>query len=130
VTSFGRPSEEEMAHDYLWRVHKACPRRGIIGIFNRSHYEDVLVVRVHDIVPKAVWSKRYDQINAFEKLLADSGVTIVKFFLLISPEEQTERVRHRPAHPARIGFCRPSAAHRRGPTSRARRRPTRRSVRL
>ena len=67
VTSFKVPSTEELAHDYLWRVHQAVPRKGEIGIFNRSHYEDVLVVRVHDLVPKAVWSKRYDQINDFER---------------------------------------------------------------
>ena len=66
VTSFKVPSADELAHDYLWRVHKAVPRKGEIGIFNRSHYEDVLVVRVHDLVPRRVWSKRYDQINAFE----------------------------------------------------------------
>ena len=95
VTSFKVPSAEELAHDYLWRVHKAVPRKGEIGIFNRSHYEDVLVVRVHDLVPKAVWSKRYDQINAFEQHLADNGTTIVKFFLSISKDEQRERFQAR-----------------------------------
>jgi PPK2 family polyphosphate:nucleotide phosphotransferase len=95
VTSFKVPSAEELAHDYLWRVHRAVPRRGEIGIFNRSHYEDVLVVRVHDIVPKAVWSKRYEQINAFERHLADNGTTIVKFFLSISKDEQRERFQAR-----------------------------------
>ncbi len=95
VTSFKVPSAEELAHDYLWRVHKAVPRKGEIGIFNRSHYEDVLVVRVHDLVPKAVWSKRYDQINAFERHLADNGTTIVKFFLSISKDEQRERFQAR-----------------------------------
>jgi PPK2 family polyphosphate:nucleotide phosphotransferase len=91
VTSFKVPTEEELDHDYLWRVHKATPRRGYIGIFNRSHYEDVLVVRVHNLVPEAVWQQRYDQINQFEKLLADSGTIILKFFLYISKEEQKER---------------------------------------
>jgi len=95
VTSFKVPSSEELAHDYLWRVHRAVPRKGEIGIFNRSHYEDVLVVRVHDLVPKAVWSKRYDQINAFERHLADNGTTIVKFFLSISQDEQRERFQAR-----------------------------------
>jgi PPK2 family polyphosphate:nucleotide phosphotransferase len=91
VTSFKVPTAEELAHDYLWRVHKATPRRGYIGIFNRSHYEDVLVVRVHNLVPEAVWQQRYDQINQFEKLLFDSGTTILKFFLYISKDEQKER---------------------------------------
>jgi PPK2 family polyphosphate:nucleotide phosphotransferase len=95
VTSFKVPSAEELAHDYLWRVHKAMPRKGEIGIFNRSHYEDVLVVRVHDLVPKAVWSKRYDEINAFERHLAANGTTIVKFFLAIDREEQRERFQAR-----------------------------------
>ena len=95
VTSFKAPSEEELAHDFLWRVHKATPRRGKIGIFNRSHYEDVLIVRVHDLVPKAVWSKRYAIINSFEENLVASGTTVVKFFLHISKEEQAERFRKR-----------------------------------
>jgi PPK2 family polyphosphate:nucleotide phosphotransferase len=95
VTSFKVPSVEELAHDYLWRVHKAMPRRGEVGIFNRSHYEEVLVVRVHELVPKAVWSKRYEQINAFERHLADNGTTIVKFFLAIDKEEQRERFQAR-----------------------------------
>ncbi len=91
VTSFKVPTEEELDHDYLWRVHKATPRRGYIGIFNRSHYEDVLVVRVHNLVPEAVWQQRYDQINQFEKLLAGTGTTILKFYLHMSKEEQKER---------------------------------------
>jgi PPK2 family polyphosphate:nucleotide phosphotransferase len=95
VTSFKVPSADELAHDYLWRVHKAVPRKGEIGIFNRSHYEDVLVVRVHGLVPKAVWSKRYDQINAFEEHLAANGTTIIKFFLSIDAEEQRERFQAR-----------------------------------
>ena len=101
VTSFKVPNPEELAHDYLWRVHKAAPRKGEIGIFNRSHYEDVLVVRVHDIVPKTVWSKRYDQINAFESHLAANGTTIVKFFLTISREEQRERFQARYDDPSK-----------------------------
>jgi PPK2 family polyphosphate:nucleotide phosphotransferase len=88
VTSFKVPTEEELAHDYLWRVHRAVPAKGEIGIFNRSHYGDVLVVRVHNLVPRRVWSERYEQINGFEKILADNDVTIVKFFLHISKEEQ------------------------------------------
>jgi PPK2 family polyphosphate:nucleotide phosphotransferase len=95
VTSFKVPSTEELAHDYLWRVHRAVPRRGEIGIFNRSHYEDVLVVRVHDLVPKSVWSQRYDQINAFERHLIDNGTTIVKFFLAIDKAEQRDRFQAR-----------------------------------
>ena len=95
VTSFKVPSAEELAHDYLWRVHKQTPRKGEIGIFNRSHYEDVLVVRVHDLVPKNVWAKRYDQINDFERTLAESGTTIVKFFLNIDRDEQRQRIQER-----------------------------------
>ena len=95
VTSFKAPEGEEKRHDYLWRVHKAVPEHGKLGIFNRSHYEDVLVVRVHNLVPKAVWSKRYDQINDFERMLTASGVRIVKFLLYISKEEQAKRFRLR-----------------------------------
>ncbi|MFN2270167.1 MAG: polyphosphate kinase 2 family protein [Anaerolineae bacterium] len=95
VTSFKVPTQEELAHDYLWRVHKQTPGRGEIVIFNRSHYEDVLVVRVHELVPKEVWSKRYDQINAFERTLAEEGTTILKFFLHIDLEEQKERLQAR-----------------------------------
>jgi PPK2 family polyphosphate:nucleotide phosphotransferase len=95
VTAFKVPSTEELAHDYLWRVHKAVPRKGEIGIFNRSHYEDVLVVRVHDLVPKAVWSKRYAQIEAFEDHLTANGTTIVKFFLSIDRDEQRARFQAR-----------------------------------
>ena len=99
VTSFKAPTEEELAHDFLWRIHKAVPRKGEIGIFNRSHYEDVLVVRVHDLVPRSVWSKRYAQINDFEKMLANNGVHILKFYLHISRDEQLERFRARLAEP-------------------------------
>ena len=95
VTSFKVPSTEELAHDYLWRVHRAVPRKGEIGIFNRSHYEDVLIVRVDNIVPKSVWSKRFDQINAFERHLTDNGTSIVKFFLSIDKDEQRARFQAR-----------------------------------
>ncbi|MEA3338111.1 MAG: polyphosphate kinase 2 family protein [Chloroflexota bacterium] len=95
VASFKVPTAEEMAHDYLWRIHKETPGSGEIVIFNRSHYEDVLVVRVHELAPKKVWMKRYDHINAFEKTLADEGTTILKFYLNISPDEQKERLQAR-----------------------------------
>ncbi len=101
VTAFKKPNANELAHDYLWRVHAAMPRRGEIGIFNRSHYEDVLVVRVHDLVPRAVWDKRYDQINAFEKMLTEEGTTIVKFFLHISKDEQKKRLQARLEDPTK-----------------------------
>src|ERR1035438_10275228 len=84
VTSFKVPEGAEKRHDYLWRVHQAVPEFGQIGIFNRSHYEDVLVVRVHNLVPKSVWSKRYAQINDFERMLSENGVVILKFLLYIS----------------------------------------------
>jgi PPK2 family polyphosphate:nucleotide phosphotransferase len=95
VTSFKRPTEEELAHDFLWRVHKAVPSNGMIGVFNRSHYEDVLVVRVHNIVPESVWRPRYDLINEFERLLTVSGTRIIKFFLHISKSEQKQRFQER-----------------------------------
>jgi PPK2 family polyphosphate:nucleotide phosphotransferase len=95
VTSFKVPEGAEKRHDYLWRVHQAVPEYGKIGIFNRSHYEDVLVVRVHDLVPKSVWSQRYDQINDFERMLSSNGVHIVKFLLYIDKEEQARRFRER-----------------------------------
>ena len=95
VASFKAPTREELAHDYLWRVHKHTPGKGEIVIFNRSHYEDVLVVRVHDLVPKEVWSKRYEHIAAFEKTLADEGTTILKFYLHINRDEQKERLQSR-----------------------------------
>lgn len=99
VASFKVPTPEELAHDYLWRVHKVTPRRGRIGIFNRSHYEDVLVVRVHNLTPESVWRKRYDHINAFERLLADNNVTILKFYLHISRDEQARRLQARLDNP-------------------------------
>jgi PPK2 family polyphosphate:nucleotide phosphotransferase len=91
VTSFKAPSAEEAAHDYLWRVHEAVPAIGDFGIFNRSHYEDVLVARVHNLAPKEVWSQRYDQINSFEATLSENQVKILKFFLHISKNEQKRR---------------------------------------
>lgn len=95
VTSFKKPSSRELDHDFLWRIHKAVPGKGMIEIFNRSHYEDVLVVRVDDIVPESVWRPRYEVINQFEKHLVDSGTTIVKCFLHISKDEQKERFEDR-----------------------------------
>ena len=95
VTPFKAPEGAEKRHDYLWRIHQAVPETGMIGIFNRSHYEDVLVVRVHDLAPKQVWQKRFDHINDFERMLSDSHVTIVKFLLYISKEEQARRFRRR-----------------------------------
>ena len=108
VTSFKKPSTEELDHDFLWRIHRAVPRRGDVGIFNRSHYEDVLVVRVHDLVPKDVWSARYDQINAFEKVLADDGIVMLKFFLHISKDEQKRRFEDRVNDPSRHWKISPS----------------------
>jgi len=95
ATSFKKPTEHELAHDFLWRIHRQAPPRRMIGIFNRSHYEDVLIVRVHKLVAAAEIEQRYDQINAFEKLLSESGTTIVKFFLHISRKEQTRRLQAR-----------------------------------
>lgn len=95
VSSFKKPSSEELAHDFLWRVHKRTPAKGMIGIFNRSHYEDVLVVRVHNYVPDTVWMPRYELINQFEQNLAAAGTTIVKIFLHISKDEQKERFQDR-----------------------------------
>jgi PPK2 family polyphosphate:nucleotide phosphotransferase len=95
VTPFKKPTPEEANHDYLWRIHKAVPPIGDFGIFNRSHYEDVLVVRVHNLVTKDIWSKRYDQINTFEQMLSENRVTILKFFLHISKDEQKKRFEER-----------------------------------
>jgi PPK2 family polyphosphate:nucleotide phosphotransferase len=95
VVPFREPSPEELAHDFLWRAHKAAPARGEVVIFNRSHYEDVLIVRVHNLVPKSVWSRRYEQINGFEKELIAHGTHILKFFLHISPQEQLKRFEQR-----------------------------------
>ncbi|MGO4572339.1 polyphosphate kinase 2 family protein [Microvirga sp. 2TAF3] len=99
VTAFRRPTENELAHDYLWRVHEACPKRGTIGIFNRSHYEDVLVAKVHGLAPKKAIEQRYEQINAFEKMLSENGTVILKFMLHISKEEQRERLQERLDNP-------------------------------
>lgn len=101
VTSFKGPSEEELAHDFLWRIHRSVPRKGMIGVFNRSHYEDVLVVRVHNIVPEAVWRPRYEMINDFEKMLTASGTRIIKFFLHISKNEQKRRFQERLDDPSK-----------------------------
>jgi PPK2 family polyphosphate:nucleotide phosphotransferase len=92
ITGFKAPSEEERRHHFLWRIRRALPGPGLVGIFNRSHYEDVLVVRVHNLVPPEVWGKRYAEINRFEAQLADNGVTIIKCFLHISPKEQRRRL--------------------------------------
>ena len=99
VTPFKKPAGEEVEHDYLWRVHKACPRRGEIGVFNRSHYEDVLVVRVHELVHGKRLERRYDTINGFERMLTDEGTHVVKFFLWISQDEQKKRLQERLADP-------------------------------
>ena len=101
VQSFKTPSALELAHDFLWRVHMVAPKKGEIVIFNRSHYEDVLIQRVHKMVPEEVWRERYEFINDFEKLLAKSGTVIVKFYLHISPEEQLKRFKDRLDDPSR-----------------------------
>lgn len=95
VTSFKKPNELEQRHDYLWRAHLAVPPRGMLGIWNRSHYEDVLIVRVRNLVPRAMWSKRYRQINDFERMLTENDVTIIKFFLHISKAEQKKQLQER-----------------------------------
>jgi PPK2 family polyphosphate:nucleotide phosphotransferase len=95
VAGFKKPTPEELGHDFLWRVHKQVPGKGEMVIFNRSHYEDVLVVRVHNLTPQKVWSKRYDHINDFERMLVDEGTTILKFFLHIDLDEQKERLQAR-----------------------------------
>ena len=92
VYSFKVPTQEELAHDFLWRVHNVTPGRGTMGVFNRSHYEDVLVARVHKLVPEKVWSHRYGEINNFERLLADTGMIVLKFYLHISYDEQERRL--------------------------------------
>ena len=92
ATSFKAPTAEELRHDFLWRIHRAAPARGTIGVFNRSHYEDVLVVRVRRLVPESVWRPRFEQINLFERILVENGTVVVKFLLHISREEQRERL--------------------------------------
>jgi len=101
VSPFKVPTREELAHDFLWRMQKVTPRRRMVGIFNRSHYEDVLVERVLTLTPEKAWRRRYDHINAFEHLLTDNGVTIVKLFLHISHAEQAERLRKRQRRPSK-----------------------------
>lgn len=101
VIPFKAPTSTELAHDYLWRIHGVCPPRGDIHIFNRSHYEDVLVVRVEGLVPEEVWRRRYDHINALERLLHDEGTVVLKFFLHLSPQEQRERLLARIRDPER-----------------------------
>ncbi len=92
IAAFKAPTSTELSHDFLWRIHQQVPAKGYIGIFNRSHYEDVLVVRVNSLVPQEIWEKRYQQINDFERLLVESGTVVLKFFLHISKEEQKERL--------------------------------------
>lgn len=101
VWPFKTPTPLELSHDFLWRIHTKVPERGMMTVFNRSHYEDVLIARVKELVPKAVWSKRYDQINEFEELLAESGTIILKFFLHISKEEQKNRLMKREDDPTK-----------------------------
>jgi PPK2 family polyphosphate:nucleotide phosphotransferase len=101
VANFKRPNDVELAHDFLWRIHEHTPRSGRMVIFNRSHYEDVLVVRVHDLVPEDVWRRRYAHIRNFESMLADEGVVVRKFFLHISKDEQKERLQERLDNPAK-----------------------------
>lgn len=108
TANFKMPSSEELAHDFLWRVHKATPRYGNIGVFNRSHYEDVLVVRVLKLQSKEVWSTRYDQINAFEKNLTDNNIILLKFFLHISKKEQAKRLEERIENPTKNWKIEPS----------------------
>jgi PPK2 family polyphosphate:nucleotide phosphotransferase len=99
VASFKKPTELELAHDYLWRVHAVCPAKGEIAVFNRSHYESVLVERVHELVPRKVWSRRYEEIRRFEELLVRSGTIVVKFFLNLSKKEQKRRLTARETDP-------------------------------
>lgn len=95
VAAFKAPTQDELDHDFLWRAHKVTPNKGMIGLWNRSHYEDVLVVRVHNLVPKKAWEARYNQINRFEKILSENGTAMVKFMLHISKDEQKERLQAR-----------------------------------
>jgi PPK2 family polyphosphate:nucleotide phosphotransferase len=101
VTGFGKPTPEELEHDYLWRIHPHVPGKGEIVIFNRSHYEDVLVVRVHNLVSPEAWRRRYDQINDFERMLAEEGTTILKFYLHIDQDEQKQRLQARLDEPTK-----------------------------
>lgn len=99
MARFKAPTQAELDHDFLWRAHKVTPAKGMIGIWNRSHYEDVLIVRVHKLVPKKVWKARYDQINRFEEILSKNGTTILKFMLHISKDEQRKRLEARIKNP-------------------------------
>jgi PPK2 family polyphosphate:nucleotide phosphotransferase len=108
MTSYKGPSSDELAHDYLWRIHKACPPRGMIGIFNRSHYEDVLVAKVKKFVTPDVIEQRYDQINAFEKHLTENGTRVLKFMLHLSKDEQAVRMQERVDDPAKRWKFKPS----------------------
>ena len=101
VANFKEPTQQELAHNFLWRIEAQTPAKGSIAIFNRSHYEDVLIVRVHNLVPRSIWSQRYDQINCFEQRLASNGTHILKFFLHISKEEQLKRFEQRLDDPAK-----------------------------
>ncbi len=101
ITSFGKPTKEELAHDFLWRITNSLPSAGQLGVYNRSQYEDVLIVRVHDFVPRAVWSRRYARINAWEKRAVESGTSVVKVFLHISKEEQRQRLLERVEDPTK-----------------------------
>ena len=113
VTSFKVPSERERQHDFLWRIHQAAPGRGEVGVFNRSHYEDVLVVRVDNLVPRPVWSTRYEQINDFERMLDANDIRVVKFFLHISKDEQRERLKARLEEPHKQWKFDPADLHKR-----------------
>jgi len=99
VYNFKKPSEEELSHDYLWRVHNKVPHKGMIGIFNRSHYEDVLIVRIRNLVPKRVWEERFDEINTFEQILNHNGTRVIKFYLNIDKKQQRERLQARVDNP-------------------------------
>ncbi len=114
ITGFGKPTEEERAHEFLWRIERALPPVGAIGVFDRSHYEDVLVVRVHDLVPPEQWQQRYDQINAWEAGLVEQGVTIVKVMLHLSRDEQRERLLARLDDPTKLWKVNPGDIVERG----------------
>ncbi|MFT3898995.1 MAG: polyphosphate kinase 2 family protein [Gordonia sp. (in: high G+C Gram-positive bacteria)] len=114
ITGFGKPTPEELSHDFLWRIHKALPSAGKIGIFDRSHYEDVLPVRVHNLVPESVWSQRYDVINQFERELVDAGTTIVKVALVVSKDEQKKRLTARLDDPTKYWKYNPADIDERG----------------
>ncbi|TWS24385.1 polyphosphate kinase 2 family protein [Tsukamurella sputi] len=114
TASFGKPTEEELAHDFLWRIHKQTPKGGQIGVFDRSHYEDVLVVRVHDLVPQNVWEPRYEIINSFEEDLAQSGVTLVKCAMFVSLDEQRKRLAERLDRPDKFWKYNPADIDERG----------------